>query len=135
MRVASVSDGDIQAVNAENEDFENAELFGIDEKVPVDAPDEFMPSVQMIINKNRDVFAANDRDQSQSSSIRMHIDTNRHPPIRLRPYKTQLNKRKVIENAVSEMLDAKVIERSNSPWRFLMVIVKETDVTNRPCPP
>ena len=132
-RGASVSDGDIQAVNAENEDFENAELFGIDETVPIDAPDEFMPSVQMIINKNRDVFAAHDRDLSQSSSIRMNIDTSKHPPIRLRPYKTPLNKRKVIENAVSEMLDAKVIERSNSPWSFPMVIVKKADGTNRPC--
>ena len=37
----------------------------------------------------------------------MKIDTGDHPPIKLRPYRVQLNNRKVIEHAIKEMLDKK----------------------------
>lgn len=62
----------------------------------------------------------------------MSIDTGDHHPIRKRPYRA-LNKRRIISQAVDEMLAAKVIERSVSPWSFLMVIVKKADGSNRPC--
>ena len=63
----------------------------------------------------------------------MKIDTGDHPPIKLRPYRVQLNNRKVIEHAVKEMLDAKIIERSRSEWSFPIVIVDKTDGSKRFC--
>lgn len=54
-------------------------------------------------------------------------------PYKKRPYRAPLNKRKIISQAVDEMLAAKVIERSVSPWSFPMVIVKKVDGSNRPC--
>lgn len=63
----------------------------------------------------------------------MSIDTGDHNPIRKRPYRAPLNKRRIISQAVDEMLAAKVIERSVSPWSFPMVIVKKADGSNRPC--
>ena len=126
--------GDIHAIDAETAVGEIAEMSSIDTaETPVDAPAEFLPLVRSIIGRNRDVFATKDSELGRTNATKMVIDTQDCSPIRLRPYKTPLNKRKIIEEAVSEMLDAKVIERSNSPWSFPMVIVKKSDGTNRPC--
>jgi hypothetical protein len=63
----------------------------------------------------------------------MTIDTGSHPPIKLKPYRTQLNNRKVIDNAIDEMLDAKIISRSRSPWSFPVVIVDKKYGSKRFC--
>ena len=63
----------------------------------------------------------------------MTIDTGNHPQIKLRPYRTPLNNRKLIETAVDEMLEAKIIERSNSPWSFPCILVKKKDGSHRFC--
>ena len=56
----------------------------------------------------------------------MKIDTADADPVRLEPqYKIPLNKRKVIDKATDEMLEGKVIERSQSPWSFPVVVVDE----------
>ena len=48
----------------------------------------------------------------------MKIDTQNHPPIKLRPYRTPIKDREVVDKAVDEMLEANVIRRSKSPWSF-----------------
>lgn len=63
----------------------------------------------------------------------MKIDTGDHQPIRRRPYHTPLNNRKIIDDAISEMLGAKIIERSKSPWSFPVVIVDKKDGSKRFC--
>lgn len=60
----------------------------------------------------------------------MKINTEYHPPINLRPYRTPLNNRKVIDD---EMLEANIIERSQSPWSFPVVIVDKKDGLKRFC--
>lgn len=40
-----------------------------------------------------------------------------------KPYHTPLNKKKNIDKAVDEMLDAKIITRLKSPWSFPLVVV------------
>ena len=59
----------------------------------------------------------------------LSIDTGDTKPIKLRPYRTPIKNREVIEKAVDEMLNADVIRRSNSPWSFPVVIVDKTDGT------
>ena len=56
----------------------------------------------------------------------MKVNTCVHPPIKLRPYQTQIHK-KVVEEAVRDMLEAGLIEQSKSPWSFPIVIVEEKD--------
>ena len=48
-------------------------------------------------------------------------------------YRVPLNKREIIDKAVKEMLDAKIIERSQSPWSFPLVVVKKKDGSDRMC--
>ena len=63
----------------------------------------------------------------------MKIDTGTADPIKLRPYSKPLNNRKIIDETIDEMLDAKVIRRSRSPWRFPVVIVDKKDGSKRFC--
>ena len=49
----------------------------------------------------------------------------------MKPYRTPIKNREVIDQAVSEMLDANVIKRSRSPWSFPVVIVDKKDGSER----
>ena len=62
----------------------------------------------------------------------MKIDTGETKPIKMRPYRTPLKNREVIDKALEEMLEAKVI-RSNSPWPFPAVFVDKKDGSKRFC--
>ena len=63
----------------------------------------------------------------------MKIDTGNICPIKLRPYRTPLNNRRVIDDAVDEMIDAKIIQRSQIPWSLPVVIVDKKDGSKRFC--
>ena len=99
----------------------------------VDAPSEFKQRIIRLLRRNSDLFAKSDADLSHTDTVRMKLDTGHHPPIKLKPYRTQLNNRKVIDKAVDEMLDAKIIQRSRSEWSFPVVIVDKKDGTKRFC--
>ena len=61
----------------------------------------------------------------------MKIDTGNADQIQLRPYRTTLNNKKIIDETVNEMLEAKVIRRSRSPWSFPVVTVDNKDHSKR----
>ena len=63
----------------------------------------------------------------------MKIETGDHPPIKLRPYRTPLNTRKIIDKAVDEMLEANIIQRSRSSWAFPVIIIEKKDGSSRFC--
>ena len=54
-------------------------------------------------------------------------------PLKVRPYRTPLNNRKIIDKTIDEMLDVKVIRRSRSPWSSAEVIVDKKDGSKRFC--
>ena len=96
-------------------------------------PSENSDEVTALIFKNADIFAANDADLGHTDTVKMKIDTGDHQPIKLRPYRTPLNNRKTIDKVVDEMMDAKIIYRSKSPWSFPVVIVDKKDGSKRFC--
>lgn len=63
----------------------------------------------------------------------MQIDTRNHPPINMKPYRTPLNKRKIVDKAIDDMLDSNIIRRSKSPWSFPIVVVDKKDGSKRFC--
>ncbi|KAL5020837.1 hypothetical protein ScPMuIL_002080, partial [Solemya velum] len=99
----------------------------------VKVPREHRKQVLGVIRKNKDLFAKKDTELGQTSTVTMKIDTGDHPPIKMRPYRVPLHKRKIIESAIDDMLEAKVIERSRSPWAFSLVVVKKKDGSDRMC--
>ena len=91
------------------------------------APFEHMESINQLVNKNRDLDANSDKDLGRTQTVQMKIDTGDHPPIKLKPYQTPIHKRKLVEDAVKDMLESGVIEHSRSPWSFTIVLVSKKD--------
>ena len=90
-------------------------------------PDERRGEVIRLLRNNRDLIAKSDSDLGGTRTVQMKISTGNHPPIKNRPYRTPLNKRKIIDQAIDEMLEAKVIQRSQSPWSFPLEVAKKKD--------
>ena len=99
----------------------------------VRAPEAFEDDVRDLVRGNKDLFAQSDAELGHTDTVRMKIDTGEHPPIKMKPYRTPLNKRTVIDNAVDEMLEAGIIRRSRSPWSFPVVVVDKKDGSKRFC--
>lgn len=97
-------------------------------------PERYKDEIRKLLEANRDVVANTDKELGQTETVHMKIDSGDHLPIRLMPYRTPIHKRKLVEEAVSEMLDSGVIERSRPPpWSFPIVIVEKKDGGHRFC--
>ena len=99
----------------------------------LNCPAEHRQKVLNMLIKNKDLLAKKDSDLTQTSTVEMKIPTGSHPPIHQRPYRTPLNSRKIIDQAMSDMLSADIIERSRSSWAFPVVIVEKKDGSSRFC--
>ena len=99
----------------------------------IDAPEEFRPQVRAMVQDNSHLFASSDLNLGQTGTVECGIDTGEHDPIRNRPYRVPLQDREIVDNAIDEMLEAKVISRSQSPWSFGLVIVSKKDGSKRLC--
>ena len=125
--------GRAECIPSENVASDINEISKSDLLADVNVPSEHKSKVIKLIEKNSELFAQKDTDLGQTDTVKMTIDTGNHPPIKLRPYRAPLNNRKLIETAVHEMLEAKVIERSNFPWSFPCILVKKKDGSHRFC--
>ena len=85
----------------------------------IDVPPEHREMITELLEQNRDLFAKTDAELGHTSTIQMKIDTGNHPPIKMRSYRTPLKKRRVVDQAIDDMLGANIIRRSKSPWSFL----------------
>ena len=103
------------------------------EEDEIDVPEKHRRNITRLVKKNNDLFARKDKDLGHTSTVKMQIDCQGHRPLKNRAYRTPLNKRKIIDKAIDEMLEAKVIERSQSPWSFPFVVVKKKDGSDRMC--
>ena len=99
----------------------------------INVPEQYADKIKEVLTRNSDIFAEKDSELGHTNATKMKIDTSDHPPIKLRPYRAPLNNRRVIDEAIDEMLSAKVIERSSSPWSFPVVIVDKKDGSKRFC--
>jgi hypothetical protein len=104
-----------------------------DEQFKFNCNPKYTHLIQPILKKNTDLFAQTDKDLTPTSAIKATIDTGDHKPIKLRPYPTPIKHREIIGNTIKEMLEAKIIEPSNSPWSFPVVLVKKSDGCLRFC--
>lgn len=94
-------------------------------------PEEYRDDLKKLLRDNDDLFAATDLQLGRTDAIKMKIDTGDHPPIRLKPYRTPLNQRPVVDKAVDDMLEANVIRPSNSSWSFPILLVPKKDTEDR----
>ena len=119
--------------NNVNSLFQNKECDSKFNLKEIDVPAEYRTKIEKLVLKNQDLFANKDSELGNTDPIKMHIDVDNNQPIKMRPYRTPIKNREVIDKAVDEMLDADVIRRSRSPWSFHVVIVDKKDGSKRFC--
>ena len=78
-----------------------------------------------------DLFAEKDTELGKTNTIKMSIDTGKHPPIKLSPYGTHFAKHPIVGKAVNDMLAENIIHPSRSPWNFPRAVVDKKDGTKR----
>ena len=99
----------------------------------ITVPESYRRKLRSLLSSNREVIAMTNKELGQTETVEMRIDTGDHPPIKLRPYRSPTHKRKLVEEAVKEMMDSGMIERSKTPWSFAIVIVEKKDGGHRFC--
>lgn len=132
--------GKIEKVKSENVvDFNNRNIQSKSEQLQeslkenITVPEEHRFIVEKLIERNKDLFAEKDSELGQTDIIKMKIDTGNHDPVKLKPYRTPMHKREIVDKAIDEMLGANIISRSHSPWSFPIVVVDKKDGSKRFC--
>ena len=99
----------------------------------LDIPQQYRSKIEKLVLQNQDLFANKDSELGHTETVKMQVDVGYNEPIKMRPYRTPIKSREVIDKAIDEMLDADVIRRSRSPWSFPVVIVDKKDGSKRFC--
>lgn len=131
-KIELIEDADIKTVGSilqENTVPNNLDLDDL--KMDSDHPQR--THIENLIKKNRDLFAKNDSDLGHTDTVKMKIDVGNHAPIKVKPYRAPLQTQEIIDKAIDEMLEAKIISRSRSPWSFPVIIVNKSDGSKRFC--
>ena len=95
--------------------------------------EEHREVITRLVEDNKHLFAATDLELGHTDTVRMNIDTGDATPIKMRPYRTPLTKREVVNKAIDNMLEAGVINKSTSAWAFPIVVVDKKDGSKRFC--
>ena len=90
-------------------------------------------TIDELLTRNKSLFAETDMDLGCTHLVSMKIDTGNHSPIACKPYRAPLLKRDFIEKKVEEMLQAGLIQESDSPWAAPVVIIDKKDGSKRFC--
>ena len=86
-----------------------------------------------LVYKNKDVFVGPDGKLGLTKVVKHSITLNDNVPIKCRPYRAPLTQRKIIEEELDRMLDAGLIESSDSPYASPVVLVTKKDGSPRFC--
>lgn len=86
--------------------------------------------LETLLKKNEDVFVSNGKPTTQ---IEHTIDTGKHKPISVAPYRLSPVKTEVLKKEVSKMLTDGIIEPCQSPWSSPVVMVPKKDGGTRVC--
>ena len=84
--------------------------------------------------KPKEEVVAKDIYDLKECSVRRHVlRTNLTAPIFIPAYRKSMHERELIKEHVQEMLDAKIIEPSSSPWSSPVLIIPKSDGSKRFC--
>jgi hypothetical protein len=99
----------------------------------VNVPENFSDSVRNLLKANWYIFAKDYSKLSVTNTIEMKIEPGDHPPIKSKRYRVQLKNMQAANDAIKNMLHAKIISRCHSSWNSSIVIVDKKDSTKRFC--
>lgn len=90
-------------------------------------------ATRQLLAEYADVFSSGDLDFGRTSLVKHAIYTRDSPPIKQPPLRVASAKREEMQRAVQEIAAAGLIERSDSPWFSLVVLVAKKDGKKRLC--
>ena len=83
-----------------------------------------------LVDQNQDVFSS---EPGQTNLVQHHIITEPGKKVKLSPYRIPEARREAVRTEVRTMLDAGVIEESNSEWCSPIELVPKPDGNIRFC--
>ena len=86
-----------------------------------------------LLYKYQDRFAPNPKSPGTTDRVAHDIETGEAKPIKCAPARASPAQQEIIQKAIDEMLDAKVVQPSRSPWASRVVLVTKKDGTPRFC--
>ena len=87
--------------------------------------EEFHKLVDLIF-RNKDLFATSMHDLVGTKVEVMHIDKGDAKPVRKRPYRQSPEIQRAMNKLIDEMLSAKIIQPSDSPWSSPCLLIKKS---------
>ncbi|UYV60360.1 K02A2.6-like [Cordylochernes scorpioides] len=99
---------------------------------PERAPEEKQELLKLV-NHYAEIFGPVITSRKSQDSIKHCIITGDSAPIRRMPYRVSPAERRIIQNEVDKMIEADVIQPSESPWASPVVLVKKKDGSWRFC--
>ena len=86
-----------------------------------------------LLYQNWDLFATTYQDLPGTDLIQCEVDTGDAKPVMRPPYRYSEDAKREIERQCQELLDAGIIEISDSPWSSSVVLAKKKDGSYRMC--
>ena len=122
------SAGFVENSEADNVPFE--EMFPISSD---SVPEEEKRKHYEVLSTYADCISRGPWDLGSAKGVKHTIDTGSARPIQVPPRRVPFHKRQEMRRQVEEMLEAQIIEPSESPWSFPVVLVAKPDGTQRSC--
>ena len=129
--IESDQQANVSSISAEQKPEDPADVlatFNLDH-----VPEDKRESLTALLKKNIDLFVQKNAELTQTNVTEMRINTQDHLPSYQAPRRPPLTMRPILEKQVQEMLDAKIIRRSNSPWLSPVLMVPKKDGSYRLC--
>ena len=75
----------------------------------LDIAKQYRSRIEKFVLQNKDLFVSKYSELGHTETVKMQIDVGINDPIKMKPYRTPMKNREVIDKATDEMLDADVI--------------------------
>ncbi|UYV70043.1 K02A2.6-like, partial [Cordylochernes scorpioides] len=115
--------------NIKNEDRRQQILSLVDERLN----EEQKSMIAECLEKYSEVIDFERKSFSTTSNVKHKIDTSDSRPIKQRPYRVSPVERRAIQTEVVKMIKMGIVQPSESPWSFPVVLVKKKDGSWRFC--
>jgi hypothetical protein len=88
-------------------------------------------SVKTLLDKYPEIFNDKSMPDPIKTDQKMHIDTGDNKPIKCQAYRPPLRKTHILENQISQMVEAGILEPCTSPWASPCLLVPKPDGSHR----